>query len=502
MRIAFALAFILYFVLSPLSVSSQYYFKYTEDSRKIYTQILNLELDYAQQLIEKYQTDHPNDLSYIHLASYIDFFTLFISEDEQAFKKLENNRKKWIDTLEKNLSDDDPYKAYAVAEIKLQWAIIRSKFGQLFKSSREILNAYKQLQDNKEKHPDFIYNLKSLSIIHSLIETITLPGIVKKVFGLKGSIELGIKEIEAMVAHSQSDSEFIFREEVDAIYLYLLVYQANDTKQAQQYLDQVSLRPNESPMASFLMATIYDKLGQTDLALEVMAMRPDKETPSAFHFLDFKEGLLKLRQLDPTSVLSLEKFVSEFGGRHYIKEAYQKLAWAALVFDNDLAAYKNYMNKVQNSGQLLIDGDKQAQHEAESKLIPDPILIQSRLLCDGGYHHKAYVLLSQNAFRYQADNLDRIEFYYRLGRITQALKNYPEAIDYFEATLENKTYQNEYFVCNAAIQLALIYESQKKYKLATHYLNHSLQLDPNNYKNSLHQKAKSGLLRVEEKSQL
>lgn len=502
MRFAFALGYMLYFFLSPLSVSSQYYFRYTEDSRYIYTQILNLELDYAQQLIEKYQTDHPNDLSYIHLASYIDFFTLFISEDEQTFKKLEKNRKKWIDTLDKNLPDDDPYKAYAIAEIKLQWAIIRSKFGQLFKSSREILNAYKQLQDNKEKHPDFIYNLKSLSIIHSLIETVTLPGIVKKVLGLKGSIELGIEEIEAVLAHSQSDTEFIFTEEVDAIYLYLLVYQANDTKRAHQYLAQVSLRPEESPMASFLMATIYDKLGLTDLALEAIAKRPYKETQSAFHFLDFKTGLLKLRQLDPTSVISLEKFVSEFGGLHYIKEAYQKLAWAALVFDNDLTSYKNYMNKVQNTGRLLLDGDKQAYHEAESNLIPDPILIKSRLLCDGGYHQKAYVLMTQNAFRYQEDDLDRVEFYYRLGRITQALKNYPEAIDYFEATLENKTYKDAYFVCNAAIQLAHIYESQKKYKLAKRYLNYSLELDPNNYKNSLHQKAKSGLLRLEEKSHL
>ena len=134
---------------------------------------------------------------------------------------LKKNKSKRIDLLKEHLKDDDPYKRFVIAEIQLQWALARSKFNQLFRAGREVVNAYNLLEDNAKDFPDFIYNKKSLSIIHSLIETITIPGIFKKIFGIDGSIELGLQEIEEVIDYSHNH-DFLFAEEADAIYAFIL----------------------------------------------------------------------------------------------------------------------------------------------------------------------------------------------------------------------------------------------------------------------------------------
>ncbi|MEL6986374.1 MAG: tetratricopeptide repeat protein, partial [Bacteroidota bacterium] len=53
-----------------------------------------------------------------------------------------------------------------------------------------------------------------------------------------------------------------------------------------------------------------------------------------------------------------------------------------------------------------------------------------------------------------------------------------------------------YFACNAALQSGLIYETQKDYKQATYFFRLCRSMKPEEYKTSLHQKAKSGLQRL------
>ena len=50
--------------------------------------------------------------------------------------------------------------------------------------------------------------------------------------------------------------------------------------------------------------------------------------------------------------------------------------------------------------------------------------------------------------------------------------------------------------CNAALQIALIFEEQQKLKQAKKYFDLCLDISPKRYKTSLHQKANSGLDRI------
>ena len=64
------------------------------------------------------------------------------------------------------------------------------------------------------------------------------------------------------------------------------------------------------------------------------------------------------------------------------------MAWIAYLND-DLKLRDYYLEKVKENGNIYLDEDKQAQEQAENRVISHPILLRSRLLYDGGYYQKA-----------------------------------------------------------------------------------------------------------------
>ncbi len=476
--------------------AQDYTFEYTEEGIAIYEDIIALKLEQADLKLEARMGAEPRNLSYLHLQSYLDFFALFISEDQDYLRKAQVRKSAIISELKK-LPNSNPYKKFAIAEVQLHSAINRSKFGQVLKSARELLAAYNNLKENEKAHPDFILNKKSLSVIHSLAETVSIPGIIKKLFGIKGSLAQGLDEIENLISYSHKNDKSLFKEELDAIYLYILLYQANDSKKAMAYLDKSRLKPRESLLATFMIAKIYQKLGMNDLALTTLENKPQGAGYSEFLYLDLMEGICKLRKLDTGCTWHIHKYLDRFHGRHYIKEGYQKLAWAKLVFDEDVIAYKSYIGKTSEGEEALVDGDKQAVRESKTHDIPSPELLTARLLSDGGYHGKAYTYLVQKAYKFTGMDRYALEFNYRMGRICQALKNYPDAIEYYKQTIEDGIKDDSYFACNAALQLGIIFEELAEYGKARSNYDSCLDMNPSDYKYSLHQKAKTGLSRLQ-----
>ena len=326
-----------------------------------------------------------------------------------------------------------------------------------------------------------------------MIETISFPGILKKVLGIEGSLEKGVAEIEQVIEWSQNNVDFMFKEEVDAIYIYILAYLANDWTKVEAYLPKARFNPRQSALSAFIISKFQQRAGDNDAALLTLQQRP-KSTP--FPYLDLQEGICLLRKGDAKGSVKIQEFLDNFKGRHYIKEAYQKLAWAALLYDNDLAKYKHQLSKVESQGFLVVDADKQAWKEANLAQTPDPLLLKARLLYDGGYYHQAMTLLTRESYRYSDNKTGSLEYRYRLGRIFQALKNYSEAIINYEATLEYDKKGKTYYACNAALQIGNIYEEQRQREQAKKYFEYCLNMKPESYQRSLHQKAKSGLQRI------
>lgn len=476
-----------------MTSSGQGYFEANEAIADAYRLVTTLQLDSAQYKIDQIKKSEPDNLLVYHIENYIDFFTIFINEDEKEFKQLEKNKNKRLEKINQG-DKESPYYLFAKAEINLQWATARIKFDQKLTAAREVYRAYKLLEDNQENHPDFIGNKKSLSIIHALGESI--PGVIRKVMGVKGSIEQGTNEIREVVEYSKKN-DFLFRDESYAIYAYILFYQNNKKHEAYKLLSEANLDHSSSPLLCFLKANIAQKTGHNTEAIKILEERPTEDSYFPFPYLDFMYGKFKLYELDPGSQVYMLKFLEEFNGRHFIKEAYQKLAWYEIATNEDVAAYKKYMNLCQEEGYDLVDEDKQALKESKDKEIPNAILLRVRLLFDGGYYSRAYNLLIQKAYLFEDKNsLESLEFKYRMGRLSQELKNYPDAINYYVQTINEGEEKKSFMACNAALQIGLIFEGQQNHGQAKKYFDLCLDMSPKRYKNSLHQKAKSGNDRI------
>jgi len=358
-----------------------------------------------------------------------------------------------------------------------------------------VYSAYRLLEKNTEQFPDFIYNYKSLSIIHSLVETIEVPGVFKNIFGMSGSINQGLEEIVEVNDYADQ-FPFIFELEAEAIYIFMSLYQDNNKELAFAYLEETELKSSKSPLAAFVQVKLLQRAGKNDEAINLLLETLSYTSVKEFPYLYFLMGVSNLRKLNEESISYFNEYLDYFKGIHYIKEAHQKLAWASLIFEDDIPSYKYQMQQCIVQGNALIDDDKQALQEAKNEKIPNPILLRARLLYDGGYYQKAYQELIKNAHLFYNDEAFQMEYFYRLARITQALKNYPEAIQYYHQTIGADLKRTSYMSCNAALNLGIIYESQDNFPKAAQYFKQCLAMSPSEYQQSLHQKAKTGLNRI------
>lgn len=482
-------------LFSITDVAGQGYFELTPEVVSAYESVSRLRLEEAKVKIAAVKKSDPNNLLIYLVENYIDFFTLFINEEEEVYNRIKDNKDIRLDKIKEG-DQSSPYYLFCIAEINLQWATARLKFGEKLKPLREVYSAYKLLEENEAKFPDFIANKKSLSIIHALGESI--PGLVRTLFSVEGSIEKGTREIASLAAYSDKHPEFIFREETYAIYAYILFYQNNQKEKAYEVLKRANLEVHKSPLLCFLMANITHKNGHSQEAMTILEQRPKGPEYLPFYYLDFMYGKYLMYNLDATALRHMEKFTNNFQGRHFIKEAYQKLGWFALATADDVVAYKKYMALCSTNGYKLVDEDKQAAKEAESQAVPNAILLRARMLCDGGYYAKAYQGLVLKAHLFTKAGDERIEFHYRMGRITQELGNLTDAINYYLQTIDQGEETDGYYACSAALQTGLILEGQKEYTKALQLFERCLALEPSEYKASLHQKAKSGIERVNE----
>ncbi len=487
--------FLLLFLMPSMCISQQN-FDFSPEAEEAYDLVLSLQFETAKEKIALLKQADPDNLIPYFIENYIDFFTVFISEDIVAFKRLERNKEVRLQKIKRG-DTSSPYYYYCQAEINLQWALARLKFEQYFNAFNEVKSAYKLLNKNEKKFPDFIANKKSLGILHAIIGTVpdNYQWGVKLLSGMSGSIQQGKDEIEMVLQHAQNN-DFIFEEEALVMYSFLLLHLNNQQEEAWQIIRSGKLDASTNPLACFVLANVAMHTGRNDEAIDLLTARPMGSQFFKFHYLDYLLGLAKLSRTDEDAPFYFKKYLDKFQGINYIKEAYQKLAWHELLND-DKAGYEFYIQKCLTEGAAVIGGDKNARKEAKNKVIPDPILLRARILFDGGYYERAFDLLNAFSPTYFSEKRHQLELNYRLGRICHKRKQYQEALNFYQDTIDKGHSDGYYFACNAALQQGLIYESLKKKDQAKRAYKLCLSMRPDEYRSGLHQQAKSGLNRME-----
>ena len=493
MRYVLLLGFLL---LISTNVCGTPAFEFSPTIQLAYHRALSLRFDEAKAILQREQRLHPNNLTIPFVENYIDFFTILIDENHTTFDQLKSNKEARLKRIREGDSNS-PYYRFLQADIHLQWAMMRVKFGENFTAAREVRKAFRLLEQNVNQFPDFMPNKKSLGILHALIGTI--PDNYRwgvKLLGMEGSIQQGQREIEEVLAYAQTH-DFLFEEETVILYAFLLLHLGNQEADAWTTIRTSTLDATVNPLACFVQANIAMRIGQNDEAIQLLQNRPRGAQYHTFHLLDFLLGLAKLRRLDSDANVALKAYAENFKGMNYIREAYQKLAWHGLLFDGD-TAYRHYLDFCKMQGNSLVAEDKEAYQEATANTVPHPALLRARLLFDGGYYNRAEQELAVLKAKDLSTLREQLELSYRKGRIAHRQEQIGQAVKYYEQTLINGMTQSYYFACNAALQLGLIYEAQHDIEQAKFYYKKCLSLHPDQYRTGLHQKAKSGLNRLKD----
>lgn len=467
-------------------------FDYSNSCQQAYHSLLSLRIQEAKQHLATERQQQPTNLLPHLFHNYIDLITTFIREDEQEFQALVANKDERLQLLEQS-DKSSPYYRYCKAEINLQWAVARIKYEQYWKAFWEVRKAYKLLQENQRLFPDFYPNLKSLGIIHALIGTV--PDKYKwgvKILGLNGSIEQGMKELTQFLQQAKSGDQQFYAEG-QLIHIFFLFYLQNQPQQAWQKAQQLPIKNHV--LNTLVAANMAFRTGHNDQAIAYLEHRPKGEAYFPFPLLDYLLGSFKLHRLDKDAYLLLEKFVTVFKGKHYIKDAYQKLAWHYWLQGDEQKA-KSCLQQCLAKGAKMMDVDKQAYKNAEAQHFPHPKLLKARLLFDGGYYTKALAMLQQHNITDFEQLQQQVEFVYRSGRIEEKLGHTQQAIQHYLETINKSKSLNTYFAPKACLQLGKIYEQQKELTQARFYYKKCLSYQNYSYKSSFDQQAKAGLNRV------
>ncbi len=473
-------------------------FDINPNCKEAYHKIICLQFNEAQGLISLEKRVHPSNNFSVYLENMIDFLKVFISEDKTQFDILIENKSRRIKLFE-NDPTSSPWKRYVIADTYLQWAVVRLKFREYISATYEVNKAYNLLQENSELYPMFFPNLKGLGVLHAVIGGI--PDEYKwvlKLISLKGSISQGLNELTQLLKATKNSDDYKFIYPECLFYLtYVSLHLQGDKKEALQLLPFYNDAPDlitSSPILAVSKASIYLQNGQSAEAEKTLLLV--EESSSIFNYIDYQLGLAKLNQLKGDSYKYFFRYLLHFKGENLVKSAYQKLAWYYLV-NNNQAKYTEYMQLLLLRGASYAEADKQAEKEAQSVNRPNIDLLKARLLFDGGNYHQALATLQGLEPSKDCNNIhDLIEYTYRTARVFHEMGKTSLAILYYERTLKDGLDKPWYFATNSALQLGMIYEGKNDKAKAKEYFQTCINLSPEEYKSSLHQKAKAGLLRL------
>ena len=495
MRIILSLSFLFFFSESNAQ------FLNNQNIQNAYSHILNLEFSSAKKFLDIEKEINPNNGLIILNENYIDFLKILLSEEEVFFNNSKKKKHSRIYSLARK-DKDSPYYLFAQAEVHLQWALARIKFKEYIQATYELQKAYRLLDQNTEKFPEFFLNKKSLGVLHILIGSIPKSySWITNIIGVKGTVSSGFSKLYSFLEFTENNVTYnVYKSEILFLLSFLEMNMNNDTNAYQKLVLKIDDTYMQSDLMKFCLSRLYIKLRNNEKSLEVLEYPSANKDSFYFPYLDYLKGMSKLYNLDlPESEKYFKSFLDSFRGRNYIKSAYNKLAIIAFL-NNKKRDRLFYDSLTINLGFSIIDEDVQSYKSALNNINYNKDMLESRLLYDGGYFVRARNILFQiDTLSFKSENKLITEYYYRLARVSQALnEDYFEVIKKFEKVLSINNNDNLYFHPMSNLQIALLYEQNRNKNKAQEFFRNTLEYKGFNYSNGIHQGATSGLSRLAE----
>ena len=276
-------------------------------------------------------------------------------------------------------------------------------------------------------------------------------------------------------------------------YSYTRFYLLSEQKELWNFLNSSQFITHNNLLNSFVKTNIALDYRKSDVAIEVLQAAATDINYNRYPIFDFQMGLALLTKSGIACTDYFQKYLKRNKSDLYVKESWQKMAWAWYIAGNmQQAEYCREQAKLQGSTRL--DADKQAEKFAESKTWPVKKLLQARLLIDGGYADQALTILNSMDVVSLTNPSDKAEYYFRLGRVYEESADNKKALEYYQSAINTG---NEQFAARAALQTGMIYEHSGMTTNALKSYKQCIAMPAHDFQNSIDQQAKAGINRVE-----
>lgn len=485
-RISSVLIFLL-----PISLFGQKHFDFNGNCQQAYGEIIQLKLESGERILNIEKKRDPANLIPAFLEGYIDFFTLFFTEDPAIYRARKDNLDKRLQLMSEG-PESSPFSLFTRSVLHFQRAAVRIKFEENWDAAWDFRRSFLQSREDQKKFPAFA----PATMLAGAMQVVagTIPDGYKwlsNLLGIGGKIKEGMEQLAHFLALDDPWA-VVYRDEATFYYLYLKFYVENQREGVFTYIRKNNLDIRDNHLYAYLAANLAINSQQSAYAERVIREKNNSAEYLDMPLWDQEMGYAALYHLDPEAHVYLERFLQTFKGKFYVKDVLLKLSWSYyLQGDEQKATF--YRAQVLQKGATDADADKQAEKEARGGKWPDKSLLRARLLSDGGYYGEALQSLKGMSTSDLSTPEDKCELAYRLGRIYDGLGRKDEAIAAYLTALKTGEHLKEYFAARAALQVGYIYEGRGDKPAAISYFQKCLSLKGHEYKNSLDQRAKAGI---------
>jgi tetratricopeptide (TPR) repeat protein len=365
-------------------------------------------------------------------------------------------------------------------------------------SAYDFKKAKDLLIENNGKYREFLPNQKSLGMIEVIFGAVptNLRGIAS-VLGFEGNITKGNKQLERFRLQI-ANSKFSFYNDEIVTQICLTNVDVIQGRNSYSYMAPLlNSMSDKSLLKSYLQGYTAFKTGHADAAIKFIEAAPKGSQYADLPLMNYLMGNAKLCRMDSDANHYLSKFANETYSTNYVKDTYLRLAFYYLL-RNNLSQYNYYLGLVRTKGSVIIEKDKQALKESNDPK-PNIVLLKARLYFDGGNYNHALAQLKSIEVNDLKIQKDKLELFYRFGRIYDMMNNFDDALLYYQRTINMGKNQNNYFAAYSALKSGNIYEYLKDYKNAAIHYNMAIEMKNHEYQIGIGTHAKEGLRRLKQR---
>ena len=473
--------------------AKKYHYIYSGNCSKGYQYYMSLRPDEGRAMMKKELISDPYNLMATYISDYDDCLLLLFNGDKLDYEQLKNHQNERLALMERG-DEQSPWHRLCKAGIYMHWAFIQMRFNENFKAAASFRKSYLLLKENNRLFPGFEYNNIFFGIEQATVGA--LPDNYKwvaSIFGMRGNVQSGVAKVKKFIEHHQAGDPFY--NEAVIYYAYLNYYIQSDKEEAWRTVSGSRFSTEDNLVNCFVKSNIAINFRKAGEAISVLKYSTSIDAYHKYPILDYEYGYALLYKGDKEAVSRFNSFLKNYKGIIFVKDAWQKLAYAYYLQGNmKMAEYCR--GKILTAGNAITDSDKQAMRFAEHDTWPHLTLLKAQLLTDGGYYKDAYSILVKAEAGSLKTISAQLEYYFRLARVHDELGNTTSAVEYYNKAIETGKNRQEQFAARSALQLGFLYEKSGQKEVAVKMFNLALSMKNHDFKNSIDQQAKAGINRL------